>query len=97
MWRCGLEHHAITPGGKTTRIGGFGMPDDVFPDGYGNVLVIDRQPAIHALIRLNPTTGTRETLASQGYIEPQGLVIDAQGNIYVADDYADIIVKYSPA
>ena len=59
--------------------------------------LIDLQSAIHALIRLNPTTGTRETLASQGYIEPQGLVIDAQGNIYVADDYADIIVKYSPA
>ncbi len=93
---CGGAVWRITPGGKTTRIGGFGMPDDVVPDGYGNVLVIDLQPAIHALIRLNPTTGARETLASQGYIEPQGLVIDAQGNIYVSDDYANIIVKYAP-
>jgi streptogramin lyase len=61
------------------------------------VLVIDLQPAIHALIRLNRATGKRETPASQGFIEPQGLVIDAQGNIYVADDYANIIVKYTPA
>jgi len=68
-----------------------------FQTGTAMYWLIDLQSAIHALIRLNPTTGTRETLASQGYIEPQGLVIDAQGNIYVADDYADIIVKYSPA
>ena len=94
---CGGAVWRITPAGKTTRIGGFGMPDDVIPDGYGNLLVIDLQPAIHALIRLNLATGQRVTLASRGYIEPQGLVIDAQGNIYVADDYANIIVKYSPA
>lgn len=94
---CGNAIWRITPAGKTTRIGGFGMPDDVIPDGYGNILVIDLQPSIHALIRLNPTTGRRETLASQGFIEPQGLVIDGQGNIYVADDYANIIVKYTPA
>jgi len=94
---CGGAVWRVTPAGKTTRIGGFGMPDDVIPDGYGNLLVIDLQPSIHALIRLNLTTGKRETLASQGYIEPQGLVMDTHGNIYVADDYANIIVKYSPA
>lgn len=32
------------------------MPDDVVPGGYGNVLVIDLQPDIHALIRLNLAT-----------------------------------------
>lgn len=94
---CGGAIWRITPGGKTTRMGGFGMPDDVIPDGYGNLLVIDLQPDIHALIRYTPTTGQRVTLARQGYIEPQGLVMDAQGNIYVSDDYANIIVKYSPA
>ena len=94
---CGGAIWRITPSGKTTRIGGFGMPDDVVLDGYGNALVIDLQPDIHALIRLNLATGKREILASQGYIEPQGLVMDAQGNIYVADDYANMIVKYTPA
>lgn len=52
---------------------------------------------MHALIRLNLTTGQRETLASQGYIEPQGLVIEARGNIFVSDDYANIIMEYTPA
>jgi sugar lactone lactonase YvrE len=95
--KCGNAIWRLTPAGKTTRIGGFGMPDDVVPDGYGNVLVIDLQPSIHALIRLNLKTGKRETLANQGFVEPQGLVVDTHGNIYVADDYANIIVKYTPA
>lgn len=93
---CGNAIWRITHAGNVTRIGGFGMPDDVMPDGYGNVLVIDLEPAIHALIRLNLATGKRETLASQGYIEPQGLAMDSQNNLFVADDYANIIIKYTP-
>jgi hypothetical protein len=46
---------------------------------------------------MNPGTGKRETLASQGFIEPQGLLVDAHDNIYVSDDYANIIVEYKPA
>ena len=93
---CGNAIWRITRAGNVARIGGFGMPDDVLPDGYGNVLVIDLQPAIHSLIRLNLTTGKRETLARQGYIEPQGLAIDRQNNIFVSDDYANSITKYMP-
>lgn len=94
---CGGAVWRITSDGQTTRFGGFGMPDDVLPDGFGNLLVIDLQPAIHALIRFNPATGKRETLASQGYIEPQGLAIDDHGALFVSDDYANIIMKYTPA
>lgn len=94
---CGHAIWRIAPDGMKTRITGFGMPDDVVPDGYGNLLVLDLDPAIHALIRMNLTTGKRETLASQGFIEPQGLVVDTHGNIFVSDDYANIIVEYKPA
>ncbi len=94
---CGGAVWTIAPGGKTARIGGFGMPDDVFLDGHGNLLLIDLQPSIHALIRMNLATGKRQTLASAGYIEPQGLLMDAHGNIFVSDDYADKIVEYKPA
>ena len=86
---CSNAVWRISPAGKTTRLGGFGMPDDVVPDGNGNLLVIDLQPSIHALIRLN--------LASQGFIEPQGLVVDAHGNIFVSDDYSNLIMKFKPA
>jgi len=93
---CGNAIWRITPSGKSTRIGGFGMTDDVISDGAGNVLVIDLEPSIHSLIRLNLATGKRETLASRGYIEPQGLVMDSQGNVFVSDDYANLIMKYTP-
>jgi hypothetical protein len=73
------------------------MPDDVVPDGAGNLLVIDLAPAIHALIRLNLATGARETLGSQGFIEPQGLILGGGGQIFVSDDYANLIIEYTPA
>lgn len=94
---CGGALWRITPTGTTTRMDGFGMLDDVAFDPQGNVLVTDLLPSIHALIRVNLVTGKRQTLASQGFIEPQGLLIDSHGNIYVSDDYADIIVEYQPA
>ena len=94
---CGGAVWRITPNGQTTRIGGFGMPDDVAFDSHGNMLVIDLQPAIHALIRvLKLSTDKRETLARQGFIEPQGLVVDNHDDIFVSDDFANIIVEYTP-
>jgi len=94
---CGGAVVRITAPGKTTRFGGFGMPDDVALDARGNLLIIDLAPSIHALIRLNMQTGQQETLARQGFIEPQGLVIDSHDNIFVADDYANVIMEFSPA
>lgn len=97
---CGGAVWRIAQSGSThtlTRMGGFGMPDDVAFDSQGNMLVIDLQPAIHALIRVRRATGVREVLASKGFIEPQGLVIDARGTIYVSDDYANTIVEFIPA
>ena len=93
---CGGAVWRIAADGTKTRIGGFGMPDDVVIDPHGNLLIIDLQPSIHALMRLNLATGKREILASKGFIEPQGLLVDAHDNIFVADDYANTIVEYSP-
>src|SRR6266700_1360291 len=74
---CGGAVVRITPDGKSTRIGGFGQPDDVAFDHQGNLLVIDLQPSIHALIRVRQSSGKHEILASKGFIEPQGLAIDS--------------------
>lgn len=93
---CGGALWRIATNGKITRTGGFGMLDDVVLDTHGNILVTDLAPSIHALIRVNLSTGSRTTLASRGFIEPQGLVIDNQGNIYMSDDYADMIMEYIP-
>ncbi|GAC1565036.1 MAG: hypothetical protein NVS3B14_01520 [Ktedonobacteraceae bacterium] len=94
---CGGTVVRVAPNGKTTRTGGFSMPDDVAFDPQGNMLVIDLQPSIHALIRVCQGTGKREMLLSRGLIEPQGLVVDSRGNIYVSDDYADSIMELTPA
>jgi len=93
---CGGKLREIKPNGKTIDTGGFGMLDDVALDQQGNILVTDLKPSIHALIRLRLSTGKREVLASQGFIEPQGLVLDARGDIYLSDDFADKIVEYVP-
>ncbi len=93
---CGGAVVRITPDGKTTHIGGFGMPDDVAFDHHGNLLVIDLRSSIHALIRVRQATGKHEVLASKGFIEPQGLVVDDNDNIYVSDDFANVIVEFKP-
>ncbi|GLV56952.1 hypothetical protein KDH_37910 [Dictyobacter sp. S3.2.2.5] len=93
---CGGAIWKITPSGMVTRIGGFAMPDDIIPDGYGNLLVVDLAQAVHAFIRFNPASGKKEILDSQRYIEPQGILSDSSGHIYVSDDAANVIVKYTP-
>jgi sugar lactone lactonase YvrE len=93
---CGGAIVRITPDGRSTRITGFGKPDDVALDHHGNLLLIDLLPSIHALIRIRQSTGKREILASRGFIEPQGLIIDGNDNIYVSDDYANKIVEFKP-
>jgi len=93
---CGGAIVRITPDGRSTRITGFGKPDDVAFDHHGNLLLIDLLPSIHALIRIRQSTGKHEILASKGFIEPQGLVVDGNDNIYVSDDYANKIVEFKP-
>jgi sugar lactone lactonase YvrE len=93
---CGGAVWHITSSGQKTRIGGFGMPDDVAFDLQGNLLVIDLQVNIHALVRVDLRSGEHTVLGSQGFIEPQGLIVDVRGNIYVSDDYANIIVEFVP-
>jgi sugar lactone lactonase YvrE len=93
---CGGAVVRITPAGAITRIGGFSMPDDVAFDPQGRLLVIDLGPSAHALIRVDLQSGQRETLAASGFIEPQGLAIDAHGDVFVSDDASNRIVEYVP-
>ncbi len=94
---CGGAVVKVTPAGEKTTLGGFGMPDDIAFDLQGDLLVTDLKPNIHALVRMNLTTGQHETLASDGFIEPQGMVVDSQGNIFVSDDASNRIVEFTPA
>lgn len=93
---CGAAIWRVTPAGAKTRIPGVKMPDDIVFDPQGNLLVIDLDPQVHALVRLNLTTGQKVTLDSRDFAEPQGLVIDPQGHVFVSDDVTNVIVEFTP-
>jgi hypothetical protein len=67
------------------------QPDDVAFD-HGNLLLIDLLPSIH-VYSYPPVNRQTRNSGEQGFIEPQGLVIDGNDNIYVSDDYANEIVS----
>jgi streptogramin lyase len=93
---CGGAIWRLAISGAPQRIGGFSAPDDVAFDPQGNLLITDLGAAAHALIRLDPVTGQRETLAQAGVVEPQGLVVDARGDIFVADEAMRQVMAYVP-
>ena len=93
---CGGDVWRITAGGGRARVAPASMPDDVALDGFGNIIVTDVRHVRHSVTRTNLRTGATTTLASAGVIEPQGLVLDSTGAIYVSDDIADVIIKLTP-
>jgi DNA-binding beta-propeller fold protein YncE len=94
---CGGAIWTITPGGGITRMGGFGSPDDVVAFGSTTVFLIDLATSVHALIKVDLTTGTRTNIASQGFSQPQGLLVDTSGDIFVSDDSANLIKEVIPS
>jgi sugar lactone lactonase YvrE len=94
---CGAAVWRIPAAGTPERIVGFDAPDDVAFDPQGNLLVTDLGPNTHALIRLDLASGRRETLAQAGLIEPQGLVVDARGDIFLADESKHEVIEFTPA
>ncbi len=94
--QCGGSIWRVPRSGSITHMGGFGMLDDIVIDPHGNLLVTDVSSSIHALIRVNLVTGKREILASQGYEKPEGLLVDAKDDIYLADDDVGKIEEYVP-
>jgi DNA-binding beta-propeller fold protein YncE len=93
---CGGDVWRLTAGGGRTAVAPASMPDDVALDGFGNIIVTDVRHVRHSVTRTNLRTGATTTLASAGLVEPQGLVIDGTGAIYVSDDIADVIIKLTP-
>jgi sugar lactone lactonase YvrE len=81
----------------------FNMPFAVAVDRQGNVYVADR---VNAVIRKVTPAGVVSTLAGNGtsghvdgaattaeFAGPTGIALDAQGNVYVADQYSSVIRK----
>jgi sugar lactone lactonase YvrE len=104
---CGGDVWRLGAGGARSRAARAAMPDDVALDGHGNLLVTDVRHTRHDLRRwplgggrstvVPSTVGPSTVLASSGLIEPQGLLVDGSGRIYVADDQARAILRLTPA
>lgn len=93
---CGGNVWQIHPNGTRTDVAPAVMPDDVSPDGFGNLVVTDVRHTRHDVTRTMIATGASTTLARTGLIEPQGLVVDPSGRIFVSDDLADVIIELIP-
>jgi sugar lactone lactonase YvrE len=93
---CGGDVWRLGAGGRHTRVARASMPDDLALDGHGNLLVTDVRHVRHDLRRWPLAGGPSTVLARSGLIEPQGLLVDAAGRIYVSDDQTDVILRLTP-
>jgi hypothetical protein len=98
----------ISPtGAMSTLTGIYSRPQGVALDSAGNILVADT--GNHRIMRVDASGSTVTTLAGSGTIgsadgpgtaasfnAPQGLTVDAAGNVYVADTGNNKIRKISP-
>lgn len=93
---CGGDVWRLGSGGSRTRVARASMPDDVALDGHGNLIVTDVRHVNHDVRRWSLTTGRSTVLARAGLVEPQGLLVEPSGRIWIADDRADLILLLTP-
>lgn len=94
---CGGDVWRLGAGGAHTRVARASMPDDVTLDGHGNLLVTDVRHVNHDVRRWSLAGGGSTVLARSGLIEPQGLLVDSAGRIYVSDDKSNVILRLTPS
>ncbi len=93
---CGGGVWRLGQGGTRVRVATAIMPDDVALDGRGALLVTDVRHTRHGLRRWPAGGGPSTVLARTGLIEPQGLLVDPAGRIYVSDDKTRLILRLTP-
>ncbi len=94
---CGGNVWRLARGGAHLEVATASMPDDVALDSHGALLVTDVRHTRHDVRRWPLDGGPSTVLARSGLVEPQGLLVDHAGRIYVSDDQARLILRLTPA
>ena len=81
----------ILPDGQVTALAHLSYPDDLAFDGDGSLLVTEL--GHNTLERLDPRTGRMLGTVATNLLEPQGLAVDAQGDIYIAEERGNVIIE----
>ena len=82
---------AIAPSGRITPLAHFSFPDDLAFDVDGTLLVTEL--GHNTLERIDPHTGRVLGTIATNLLEPQGLVVDARGDLYVAEERGNVIIE----
>jgi len=87
----GNEVVRIAPNGTQTKLAHLLDPDDLTFDRDGTLLVTALGD--NTIDRLNPATGQMLGVVATDLHEPQGLVVDAHGNIFVSEELANTVLE----
>jgi streptogramin lyase len=81
----------IAPDGTVTHLAQLSYPDDLAWDADGSLLVTALGD--NTVVRLDPVTGTKLATLAGDLFEPQGLAVDARGDVFVSEQRANIIIE----
>lgn len=81
----------VAPDGTVTTLARLSLPDDLAFDLDGSLLVTSLGD--NTLVRLDPASGKKLGVVAGNLHQPQGMVLDQSGNIYVSEQDLNIVLE----
>lgn len=81
----------IAPDGSRTTLAHLSYPDDLAFDLDGSLLVTEL--GHNTLERIDPQTGRSLGTVATNLLEPQGLAVDAHGDLYISEERGNVIIE----
>lgn len=81
----------IAPNGTKTTLAHLSDPDDLAFDVDGSLLMTEL--GHNTLERIDPQTGRNLGTVATNLLEPQGLALDAHGDLYISEERGNVIIE----